>query len=82
MERWSALYTSHKTQKRKIWHDGEITYNAAKRRLVLHAVQEGQRSSAAHSGKALNNTFMKPSAWCDAVTEGELEIDRFLVTLE
>lgn len=50
-------------------------------RVGTHLIQE--LFDGAKAKRALNNTFMKPSAWCDAVTEGgELEIDRFLVTLE
>ena len=65
MERWTALYTAQKTQKRKVWHDGEVTYNKAKRRLVLRGT----------APSPLGSMFCKEAAWCRSVEEGELEDD-------
>jgi hypothetical protein len=36
---YECMYTKHKTQKRKVWHDGFLSLHVASRKLVLYEDQ-------------------------------------------
>lgn len=53
---FECMYTKHKTQKRKIWHDGFVALHAS-RRIVLYEEDEGK------AGKAIDEAKLAPFDW-------------------
>ncbi|TMW67167.1 hypothetical protein Poli38472_012283 [Pythium oligandrum] len=69
---YECMYTKHKTQKRKVWHDGFVALHAS-RRLVLYEEQPPD-------GKVLDEAKMTVYDW-DRKDEEHIDIPKFLVEI-
>ena len=53
---YECMYTRHKTQKRKIWHDGFVMLDSS-RKLIVFADDDGT------AGKVMDETKLSSVAW-------------------
>ncbi|CAH0521316.1 unnamed protein product [Peronospora belbahrii] len=68
------MYTTHKKQKRKIWHDGLITLYAS-RKLVVYAVEDDEKTR-----KVIDETKLATVNW-DCKDNEYIETPKFLVEI-
>uniref|UniRef100_K3XBY6 5'-3' DNA helicase ZGRF1-like N-terminal domain-containing protein n=1 Tax=Globisporangium ultimum (strain ATCC 200006 / CBS 805.95 / DAOM BR144) TaxID=431595 RepID=K3XBY6_GLOUD len=68
---YECMYTKHKTQKRKVWHDGFLSLHVASRKLVLYEDQPPE-------GKVLDEAKMSVYDW-DRRDEEYINVTKFLI---
>ncbi|KCV70952.1 hypothetical protein H696_01899 [Fonticula alba] len=84
-EEYEAQYTSHKTQRRKIYHDARLRYYPASRRFVVRALREGVNGGGSVAGLAVGSgqhlgDLNPRSPW---LPDGlELEVEKALVLVD
>ncbi|RMX64518.1 hypothetical protein DD238_004217 [Peronospora effusa] len=70
---YECMYTTHKTQKRKIWHDGFVMLYSS-RKIIVYADDEGK------AGKVIDETKWSLVDW-DCKDEEHIETSKFLVEI-
>ncbi|CAI5729134.1 unnamed protein product [Peronospora farinosa] len=70
---YECMYTTHKTQKRKIWHDGFVRLYSS-RKIIVYADDERK------AGKVIDETKLSLVDW-DCKDEEHIETSKFLVEI-